>query len=113
MSWAREGPGESSFVRHDELGPVNPHAHDVRAGFGFEDHAGDAPFEVPHDFVRVLVDFAFGEDVDPAVAAAWVEGWGGEGVLAVGCVGEFGGGEGVAGWKGGGCWVSSLGSRLY
>lgn len=103
MSRSRERSGESPFIRHDELRPVDPHAHDVGTGFGFEDHPGDTPFEVPHYLVWVLVDFAFGEDVDPAVAAAGVEGWGGEGVLAVGCVGEFGGGKWVARWEGGGC----------
>ena len=73
MTRPRQRSGESSFVGHDELGPVDPHADDVGAGFRFEDHAGDAPFEVPHDLVRVLVDFAFGEDVNPAVATAGIE----------------------------------------
>lgn len=50
----------------------------------------------------MLVNFAFGEDVDPGVAAGRVERWGGEGVGAVGCVGEFGGGEGIGGGEGGG-----------
>ena len=101
MPRPRQRPGKSPLVSHDELGPVDPHADDVGAGLGFEDHAGDAPFEVAHYLVRVLVDFAFGEDVDPAVAPAWVGGWGGEGVVAVGCVCEGGGGEGVAGREGG------------
>ena len=99
MPRARQRTGKRPFVRHDELRPVDPHAHDIWAGLGFEDHSRDAPFEVAHYFVWVLVDFAFGEDVDPAVAAAWIEGWSGEGVLAVGCVGEFGGREGITGWE--------------
>lgn len=60
------------------------------------------------------MDFAFGEDVDPAVAATGIEGGSGEGVLAVGRVGEFGGGEGVAGWERGGRENSRLlCGRLY
>lgn len=54
------------------------------------------------------MDFAFGEDVDPAVAAAGVEGGGGEGVGAVGCVGEFGGGERVAWGEGGWDWKGEV-----
>jgi len=71
------------------LRAIDPHSQDVWTGFGLEDHSRDAPFEIAHDLVGVLVDLAFGEDVDPAVATTGVEGRGWEGIEAVGGVSEF------------------------
>jgi hypothetical protein len=45
------------------------------------------------------VDFAFGKNVDPAVATTGVERWSWKSVEAVGCISEFGGGERVARWE--------------
>lgn len=93
---------------HDLIIPLDPHGDDVRADVRFEDEAGDAPFEVAHLFVRVLVDFSFREDVDPAVASGGVGGrGGGGGVVGVGVgwgdegVGDVGGGLGGGGGGGG------------
>ena len=101
---ARPLPG---FV-HDLLGAFDPHGNDVWASFWFEDKPCDAPFEVAHYFLGVLVDTTFGEDVKPGVAPRGVGGGGGEGVVAicaVGISGCCGGGEGVCEVGGDGGWV--------
>ena len=96
---------------HDLLVAFDPQGHDVRADVRLQDQPRDAPFEIPHRLVRVLVHAAFGVDVDPAVAARGVRSGRGEGVAAVGGVGVGvgvgggGRGEGVRkrerGWDGG------------
>lgn len=60
---------------HDLIGSLNPHRHNIGARLGFEDQASYAPLEVSHAVVGFLVDFSFGEDVDPGVSAGGVGGW--------------------------------------
>ena len=82
---------------HDFFVAFDPHGYDIGTDVRLEYQTRDAPFEIPHRFLRVLVHAAFGEDVDPAVPARCVCGGRGEGVGAVGRVGEVGswGREGV------------------
>ena len=72
---------------HDAIISLDPDRNDIRTDAGLENQAGNPPFEVAHGFVCPLVDFAFGEDMDPAVAARGVRRRGREGVEAVGGVG--------------------------
>lgn len=86
-AWDEAGP--RSRLVHDLIGAFDPHGDDIRTFVRLEDEAGDAPFEVAHHLLRVLMDSSFGEDVDPGILSGVVGGGGGEGVDAVGgvCVG--------------------------
>ena len=79
---------------HDLVIPFDPHGDNVRTLVRLQYQPRDAPFEIPHRFLRVLVHAAFGEYVDPGVAARGVGGGRGEGVGTVGAVGVGGGGGG-------------------
>ena len=72
---------------HDRVVAFDPHGYDVRAFVGLEDQSGDAPFEIAHGTARVLVDAAFGEDMQPGVGVGAIGGGGGEEVGGVGGVG--------------------------
>lgn len=72
---------------HHAFVALDPDGNDVRTDVGFEDQPRDAPLEIAHCVVCALVDFAFGEDMDPAVPARGECSGGGEGVEAVGGVG--------------------------
>lgn len=80
---------------HHFVQALDPYRHHVGTGLTFEDQPRYAPFEVAHCRGWVLVDPAFGEDVQPGVLAGGVVGGGGVGVFAGGGVGCGGGGGGV------------------
>ena len=81
-------PRRGSTLVHDFFVAFDPHWYDIGTDVRLEYQTRDAPFEIPHRFLRVLVHAAFGEDVDPAVSARGVRGGRREGVGAVGRVGE-------------------------
>jgi len=59
---------------HDLVGAFDEHGDYVWALGGLEDEASDAPFEVAHAPVGVLMYHSFREDVDPTVGITGVSG---------------------------------------
>ena len=73
---------------HDLFVALNPDRDDIRTFVWFEDKTRDTPLEVAHCSMRVLVNEAFGEDVQPGVSTRLVGRGSGEGVGAVSGIGE-------------------------
>lgn len=92
---ARNEAREAAVLVHHVAGSVDEHGDHVGHGLGLEDEAGDAPLEVAHLALRVLVHQALGKDVHPGVAVQEVGRGGNVHVAAGGGVGEAAVGEGV------------------
>lgn len=76
-SHAGEEAREAAVLGHEVLGAFYEDGEEGGGGCGFENEAGYAPFEVAEGGGGVLVDAAFGEDVEPGVLAVGVgRGWG-------------------------------------
>lgn len=74
---AGQEAGEFPILGHEALGAVYEHGDEVRGWIGFEDESRDTPFEVAEGGGGMLVDAAFGEDVDPGEVRVRVGGRGG------------------------------------